>query len=211
MDAERVGVRMAAMPPIGCRPRARSLAGLEKTGPAALNALQRKGEWQKIGRHEHRDASCRHFDAFCRHCKETYAEYDPQTLPWSELDDKALKRLRAAPATACGRAPWSPRPPWWAPSCRIVRQPTGRARRWATSTARRTTVGRVGVVAGTARGSAGEVSSTSLDRSHGDPPPYRGRAVKRHKTRPTANSARSSSRSSCELSIGCPSGSGRGS
>src|SRR3982074_2942520 len=29
-------------------------------------------------------------------------------------------------------------------------------------------VGRVGVVAGTARGSAGEVSSTSLDPSHGD-------------------------------------------
>src|SRR5258708_25509062 len=58
-------------------------------------------------------------------------------------------------------------------------------------------VGRVGVVAGTARGSAGEVSSTSLDRSHGDPPPYRGRAVKRHdETRPTANSAGSSSRSS---------------
>src|SRR5260370_30518725 len=58
-------------------------------------------------------------------------------------------------------------------------------------------VGRVGVVAGTARGSAGEVSSTSLDRSHGNPPPYRGRAVKRHdETRPTANSSRSSSRSS---------------
>src|SRR6267142_2091600 len=58
-------------------------------------------------------------------------------------------------------------------------------------------VGRVGVAAGTARGSAGEVSSTSLDRSHGDPPPYRGRAVKRHdETRPTANSSRSSSRSS---------------
>src|SRR5260370_15144588 len=57
-------------------------------------------------------------------------------------------------------------------------------------------VGRVGVVAGTARGSAGEVSSTSLDRSHGDPSLYRGRAVGRHdETRPTANSARSSSRS----------------
>ena len=77
-----------------------------------MNALQRKGEWQKIGRQEHRDAFCRHFDAFCRHCKETYAEYDPQTLPWPELDDKALKRLRAAPATARGRATWSPsRPP----------------------------------------------------------------------------------------------------
>jgi lipocalin len=77
---------------------------LDKTGPAALNALQRKGEWQKIGRQEHRDA-------FCRHCKKTYAEYDPKTLPWPELDDKALKRLRAVPATACGRAAWSPRPP----------------------------------------------------------------------------------------------------
>jgi hypothetical protein len=85
---------------------------LDKTGPAALNALQRKGEWQKIGRQEHRDAFCRHFDAFCRHCKETYTEYDPKTLPWPELNDKTLKRLRAVPATACGRAAWSPRPPW---------------------------------------------------------------------------------------------------
>ena len=132
---------MAAMPPTGCRPPARSPAELDKPGPAALNALQRKGEWQKIGRQEHRDAFCRHFDAFCRHCKETYAEYDPKTLLWPELDDKALKRLRAVPATACGRAPWSTRPPWWAPSCRIVRHPTGRARRWATSIARRTTAG----------------------------------------------------------------------
>src|SRR5271169_6023775 len=55
--------------------------------------------------------------------------------------------------------------------------------------------GRVGVVAGTARGSAGEVDSTSLDRGHGVPPPYRDRAMGRHdETRPTANSARSSSR-----------------
>src|SRR3979490_1726818 len=58
-------------------------------------------------------------------------------------------------------------------------------------------VGRVGVVTASARGRAGEAGSTSLDRSHGDPPPYRGRAVGRHdETRPTANSARSSSRSS---------------
>jgi hypothetical protein len=89
MDAERGGDRMAAMPPTGCRPPPRSPAELDKTGPAALNALQRKGEWQKIGRQEHRDAFCRHFDAFCRHCKKTYAEYDPKTLPWPELDDKA--------------------------------------------------------------------------------------------------------------------------
>src|SRR5258708_25139937 len=41
-----------------------------------------------------------------------------------------------------------------------------------------------------------KVGSTSLDRSHGDPPPYRDRAMGRHdETRPTANSARSSSRS----------------
>src|SRR5882757_7294432 len=63
-------------------------------------------------------------------------------------------------------------------------------------------VGRAGVVAGTARGSAGEVGSTSLDRSQGDPPPYRGRAVGRHdETRPTANSARSSSGSTGARSV----------
>src|SRR5260370_4847163 len=41
-----------------------------------------------------------------------------------------------------------------------------------------------------------KVGPTSLDRSHGDPPPYRDRAIGQHdETKPTANSARSSSRS----------------
>jgi hypothetical protein len=44
----------------------------------------------KIGSQEHRDAFCRHFN-------ETYTEYDPNTLPWPELDEEALQRLRAVP------------------------------------------------------------------------------------------------------------------
>ena len=44
----------------------------------------------KIGSLEHRDA-------FCRHFTETYTEYDPHTLPWPELDEAALTRLRAVP------------------------------------------------------------------------------------------------------------------
>src|SRR5712671_2801225 len=44
----------------------------------------------KIGSQEHRDA-------FCRHFTETYTEYDPTTLPWPELDDAALYRLRSVP------------------------------------------------------------------------------------------------------------------
>ncbi len=44
----------------------------------------------KIGSLEHRDT-------FCRHFKQTYTEYDPKTLPWPELDDAALQRLRSVP------------------------------------------------------------------------------------------------------------------
>ncbi|MBS0517795.1 MAG: hypothetical protein JSR90_03840 [Proteobacteria bacterium] len=44
----------------------------------------------KIGSQEHRDAFCRHFE-------QTYTEYDPHTLPWPDLDDAALQRLRAVP------------------------------------------------------------------------------------------------------------------
>ncbi len=44
----------------------------------------------KIGSLEHRDA-------FCRHFTETYTAYDPDTLPWPELDEAALGRLRAVP------------------------------------------------------------------------------------------------------------------
>jgi len=38
-----------------------------------------------------------HKEAFCRHFKETYQDYDPETLPWPELDEAALKRLRSVP------------------------------------------------------------------------------------------------------------------
>ena len=44
----------------------------------------------KIGSQEHRDT-------FCRHFIETYTDYNPHTLPWPELDDAALQRLRAVP------------------------------------------------------------------------------------------------------------------
>ena len=44
----------------------------------------------KIGSLEHRDA-------FCRHFTETYTAYDPDTLPWPDLDEAALGRLRAVP------------------------------------------------------------------------------------------------------------------
>jgi hypothetical protein len=44
----------------------------------------------KIGSDEHRDA-------FCRHFKQTFTEYDPKTLPWPELDGEALHRLRSVP------------------------------------------------------------------------------------------------------------------
>src|ERR1700750_240049 len=44
----------------------------------------------KIGSLEHRDA-------FCRQFTQTYSEYDPTTLPWPELNDEALHRLRSVP------------------------------------------------------------------------------------------------------------------
>jgi hypothetical protein len=44
----------------------------------------------RIGSHEHRDA-------FCRNFKLTFTEYDPPGLPWPELDEDALTRLRAVP------------------------------------------------------------------------------------------------------------------
>jgi len=44
----------------------------------------------KIGSQEHRDT-------FCRHFLQTYTEYDPSTLPWPELDDASLQRLKAVP------------------------------------------------------------------------------------------------------------------
>jgi hypothetical protein len=44
----------------------------------------------KIGSEAHRDLFCRHFEA-------TYQHYVPAELPWPELDDAALQRLRAVP------------------------------------------------------------------------------------------------------------------
>ncbi len=38
-----------------------------------------------------------HKELFCRHFKETYQHYVPATLPWPELDEAALQRLRAVP------------------------------------------------------------------------------------------------------------------
>jgi hypothetical protein len=44
----------------------------------------------KIGSEEHKAI-------FCRHFMETYQEYDPKTLPWPDLDEAALQRLRSVP------------------------------------------------------------------------------------------------------------------
>ena len=44
----------------------------------------------KIGSEEHKTI-------FCRHFMETYQEYDPKTLPWPDLDEAALTRLRSVP------------------------------------------------------------------------------------------------------------------
>ena len=41
----------------------------------------------KIGSPEHRDT-------FCRHFMQTYTEFDPDTLPWPDLDEAALTRLK---------------------------------------------------------------------------------------------------------------------
>jgi len=44
----------------------------------------------KIGSAEHRDLFCNHFIS-------TYTDYDPATLPWPELDEAGLQRLRSVP------------------------------------------------------------------------------------------------------------------
>jgi len=44
----------------------------------------------KIGSTEHRDL-------FCQNFLETYTEYDPETLPWPELEPIELERLRSVP------------------------------------------------------------------------------------------------------------------
>jgi hypothetical protein len=38
-----------------------------------------------------------HKELFCRHFMQTYQEYDPKTLPWPDLDEAALTRLRSVP------------------------------------------------------------------------------------------------------------------
>ena len=34
-------------------------------------------------------------DIFCSHFMRTYTEFDPDTLPWPELDEAALTRLKS--------------------------------------------------------------------------------------------------------------------
>jgi hypothetical protein len=41
--------------------------------------------------------SLAHRDIFCSHFMRTYTEYDPQALPWPELADAELARLRGVP------------------------------------------------------------------------------------------------------------------
>jgi hypothetical protein len=38
-----------------------------------------------------------HKKIFCKHFHDTYQHYDPETLPWPELDEAALQRLRSVP------------------------------------------------------------------------------------------------------------------
>ena len=38
-----------------------------------------------------------HKEWFCRHFRDTYQDYTPETLPWPELDEAALARLRSVP------------------------------------------------------------------------------------------------------------------
>lgn len=38
-----------------------------------------------------------HKELFCRHFIDTHEQYDPEMLPWPELDDAALDRLRGVP------------------------------------------------------------------------------------------------------------------
>ncbi len=45
----------------------------------------------KIGSPEHRDT-------FCKHFMQTYTEFDPDTLPWPDLDEAALARLKSVPS-----------------------------------------------------------------------------------------------------------------
>ena len=51
---------------------------------------KKKRPTMKIGSPEHRDT-------FCRHFMQTYTEFDPETLPWPELDEAALQRLKSVP------------------------------------------------------------------------------------------------------------------
>src|SRR5580698_3084625 len=44
----------------------------------------------RIGSSEHRDT-------FCRQFMQTYTEFDPHTLPWPELNEAQLKRLKSVP------------------------------------------------------------------------------------------------------------------
>jgi hypothetical protein len=44
----------------------------------------------KIGSEDHKNLFCRHFE-------QTYQDYDPKTLPWPDLDEAALQRLRSVP------------------------------------------------------------------------------------------------------------------
>ena len=41
--------------------------------------------------------SLAHRDTFCRHFVQTYTEFDPDTLPWPDLDEAALTRLKSVP------------------------------------------------------------------------------------------------------------------
>ena len=47
-----------------------------------VHRSEKESRGMKIGSQEHRDA-------FCSHFMRTYTEFDPDTLPWPELDEAA--------------------------------------------------------------------------------------------------------------------------
>lgn len=63
---------------------------VDGTGSGFRNVAAKAGARVKVGSDEHREL-------FCRTFIETHVAYEPEELPWPELDDAALAKLRAVP------------------------------------------------------------------------------------------------------------------
>ena len=71
-------------------PEAPALRAIHGPAGAEVHRPKEEGCAMKIGSPEHRDT-------FCRHFMQTYTEFDPDTLPWPDLDEAALQRLKSVP------------------------------------------------------------------------------------------------------------------